>query len=138
MVEAEANLAFSRRTVLVVDDEVMIRLVVSECLRDSGLRVVEAENADEALSYVKSDPSVGLVFSDVKMPGSMDGIELAAHLKIEFPYIKVVLASGHLLADQSESAILLLLKPYSVGEAAAYITSILDGKDPLNDRSPSP
>jgi CheY-like chemotaxis protein len=128
MTNAEANPAAAERTILVVEDEVIIRLLICDVLRESGLRVVEAANADEALMYVKTDPTVELVFSDVRMPGSMDGIELAHRLRLEFPHIAIVLASGHLLASDLEKETLLFTKPYPVVETAAHIIAILDGK----------
>jgi two-component system, response regulator PdtaR len=80
-------------------------------LRDAGLRVVEAANADEALMYVKTDPSVRFVFRDVRMPGSMDGIELAQRLRSEFPHITVALSSGQLVPSDVEKGTLLFAKP---------------------------
>jgi PleD family two-component response regulator len=67
--------------VLLVEDEVLIRSVIAETLRDAGLLVIEAANADEAWSYLQTGASVDLVFSDIQMPGSMDGIELARKVK---------------------------------------------------------
>jgi CheY-like chemotaxis protein len=126
MVRAEAAPAMSNRTVLVVEDEVLIRLLICDVLRDMGLRVVEAANADEALTYLKIDPNVRLVFSDVRMPGSMDGIGLARRLKTDFPQIEVVLASGHLQAGDLDEATYLVAKPYPLEETAARIVAILD------------
>jgi CheY-like chemotaxis protein len=128
MANAEANPSVSDRTILVVEDEVLIRLLICDVLRDSGLRVVEAANADEALMYVKTDPTVELVFSDVRIPGSMDGIELARRLRSEFPHIEIALASGHLLASDLEKETPLFTKPYPLEETAARIIAILDGK----------
>jgi CheY-like chemotaxis protein len=91
MVNSELDPAESARTMLVVEDDVLVRLLVCDALRDAGLRVVEAANADEALMYLKTDTSVELVFSDVRMPGSLDGIGLAKRLKLDFPQIKIVL-----------------------------------------------
>jgi CheY-like chemotaxis protein len=127
MTNAQANPSVSSRTVLVVEDEVLVRLLICDVLRDCGLRVVEAANADEALAYVKTDPAVELVFSDVRMPGSMDGIALARRLRSEFPNVKVALASGHLHASEVETETLLFTKPYPLAETAARIVAILDG-----------
>src|SRR3546814_931318 len=84
-------------TVLVVEDEVLIRLMVSDELRDAGFRVVEAANADDAMAYLQAGEPADLVFSDVRMPGSMDGIALAEKLRSDFPHVRIVLTSGHLL-----------------------------------------
>ena len=111
---------------LVVEDEVLVRLLICDELRDRGLRVVEAANADEALMYVRTDPTVRLVFSDVRMPGSMDGVALAQHLKSEFPHVTVVLTSGHLLPGDVERETLLLTKPYPLVETGNRIIALLD------------
>jgi CheY-like chemotaxis protein len=129
MVNSELNPAVSARTILVVEDEVLVRLLVCDALRDAGLRVVEAANADEALMYLKTDTSVQLVFSDVRMPGSLDGVELARRLKLEFPHIKVVLTSGHLLPSEVEKGMLLLTKPYPIEKLADRIIEILEDRD---------
>ncbi len=83
------------QTVLVVEDEVLIRLVIAEYLRECGYRVHEAANADEALA-VLAEPNVAvdIVFSDVIMPGSMDGFGLARWIRANRPQIDVVLTSG--------------------------------------------
>lgn len=128
MNNARANPEVADRTILVVEDEVLIRMLICDVLRDCGLRVVEAVNADEALEYVRTDPTVDLVFSDVRMPGSMDGLALARMLRAEFPRIDVVLTSGHLLASEVGREIILLTKPYPVAETAARLIAIVDGK----------
>jgi CheY-like chemotaxis protein len=128
MISTTTSPLLAKRTILVVEDEVVIRMLISDVLRDAGLRVVEAANADEALMYVKTDPNVRLVFSDVRMPGSMDGIELAHRLRSEFPHITVALASGHLIQSDVEKGTLLFTKPYPLEETAARISAILDGE----------
>lgn len=83
------------RTVLVVEDEVLIRLVIADYLRECGYRVHEAANADEALAVLESpDVTVDVVFSDVSMPGSMDGFALARWIRANRPQVDVVLTSG--------------------------------------------
>ena len=82
-------------TILVVDDELLIRMNVSDFLQDCGFKVLEASNADEAIRILESDAVVlDLVFSDVKMPGTMDGFGLAQWVRARRPKIRVVLASG--------------------------------------------
>ena len=83
------------QTVLVVEDEVLIRLVIAEYLRECGYRVHEAANADEALAVLEApNVAVDIVFSDVIMPGSMDGFALARWIRANRPQIDVVLTSG--------------------------------------------
>ena len=83
------------RTVLVVEDEVLIRLVIADYLRECGYRVHEAANADEALAVLEApNVAVDIVFSDVIMPGSMDGFGLARWIRANRPQVDVVLTSG--------------------------------------------
>jgi CheY-like chemotaxis protein len=80
--------------VLVVEDEVLVRMYVSDVLGQSGFEVVEADNAEEALSRIATDAAICAVVSDVAMPGPFDGFELARRLRREFPRVGVVLVSG--------------------------------------------
>jgi CheY-like chemotaxis protein len=83
------------QTILVVEDEVLVRLVIAEYLRDCGYKVYEAAHADEALVLLQSpDVAVDVVFSDVIMPGSMDGFALARWIRANRPDIQVILTSG--------------------------------------------
>ena len=82
-------------TILVVDDEPLIRMTVSDYLQECGFKVFEASNADEAQQMIQSSALVlDLVFSDVKMPGTKDGFALAQWIRTHRPEIRVVLASG--------------------------------------------
>jgi DNA-binding NtrC family response regulator len=83
------------RTVLVVEDEVLIRLFISAYLRDCGFRVIEAAHADEAL-VVLQEPgvTVDIVMSDVEMPRSMDGFGLARWLRVNKPGLPVILVGS--------------------------------------------
>jgi CheY-like chemotaxis protein len=109
--------------VMVVDDEVLIRLVASDTLHDAGYRVVEACSADEAVTLLATDARIDLILSDVKMPGAMDGIDLVAHVKRAHPHLPVVLTSGHLAQHElfEAGATDWLPKPYS---AAALLRAV--------------
>lgn len=83
------------QTVLVVEDEILIRLVIADYLRECGYRVHEAVNAEEAVAILQSpEVSVDVVFSDVEMPGSMDGFGLARWIRANKPGTQVILTSG--------------------------------------------
>src|SRR5689334_18510768 len=79
---------------LVVEDEVLIRLAIAEHLRECGFTVVEAVSSEEAIAVMLSGVEVDLVFSDVQMPGEMDGVGLAQWLAVHYPELPVVLTSG--------------------------------------------
>ena len=80
--------------ILVVEDEVLVRMVIADYLRDCGYRVFEAANVDEAKAVLTADTEVDLVFSDVQMPGASDGFELASWIRTHHPGVAVILTSG--------------------------------------------
>jgi CheY-like chemotaxis protein len=71
--------------ILVVEDEVLVRVLITDSLRSAGHTVLEASNADEALEVLRHSSDVRLVFSDMRMPGSMDGAKFAGLLRSEIP-----------------------------------------------------
>jgi CheY-like chemotaxis protein len=81
-------------TIAVVEDEVFVRIMIAEYLRDRGLRVIEAGSAEEAIRMLRANEHVDLVFSDVQMPGSLDGFGLAQWIRREQPDVKIILVSG--------------------------------------------
>jgi len=81
-------------TILIVEDEVLVRFDVAEYLRTCGYRVIEAANAAEAIALFESGQHVDLIFSDVQLPGDMDGFALARWARSHRPDIKVILTSG--------------------------------------------
>jgi CheY-like chemotaxis protein len=81
-------------TILIVEDEPMVRSMLADFLRESGLGVLEAGNADEAMTLLQTNPHIDAVFTDVQMPGTMDGLDLARWISRERPSIKVLVTSG--------------------------------------------
>ena len=81
-------------TVLVVEDEPLVRLMVAEELRDSGMRVIEAGTADEAFERLRAGNPVDFVFADIELPGSMNGLELARRVQTDFPNLEFLMTSG--------------------------------------------
>jgi DNA-binding NtrC family response regulator len=88
-------------TVLVVEDELLIRLHVADTFRDRGFEVIEAGDAAAALSVLKAKAPVDAVFSDVSLPGNMDGFALARWIRNHLPGVPVVLTSGEVTADHA-------------------------------------
>jgi two-component system, response regulator PdtaR len=83
------------RSILVVEDEVLVRMVLADQLREAGYCVVEARDADEALELLQHDAlDVKVVITDIEMPGSINGMELAGVIRTEYPLTKVILMSG--------------------------------------------
>jgi CheY-like chemotaxis protein len=91
---ASPSTARAAETILIVEDEILIRFDVADYLRSCGYQVIEAANASEALAFLQSGNRVDLVFSDVQLPGSMDGFALARWVRAHQPEIKVILTSG--------------------------------------------
>jgi two-component system, response regulator PdtaR len=82
-------------TILVVEDEMLIRVMGVENLADAGFHVLEAGNADEAVAVLEQADSVQLMFTDINMPGSMDGFALAELVHRRWPDIRLLLTSGN-------------------------------------------
>jgi CheY-like chemotaxis protein len=112
-------------TVLVVEDEILIRLLIGEELRASGFLVLEAANADEAVELLHSGQRIEAVVSDVNMPGSMDGIALTTLVRATFPEIKIIVASGHVPASREVHADNCLKKPYQPEELVTCLNRLL-------------
>jgi CheY-like chemotaxis protein len=88
------KIAVARPVVLVVEDDFLIRSCAVEMIEAAGFDVVEAANADEAMEILISRRDIAVVFTDVQMPGSMDGLKLAAKIRGRWPPIKIVTTSG--------------------------------------------
>ena len=115
-----------RPRVLVVEDEVLVRLLIADELRFAGFMVVEAINADEALSVLRSSPHIDVLLTDVRMPGSMDGIELAKLVAENWPDIKIVLTSGHYMPSSGLSlGHEFIAKPYDPMKVVERIERLL-------------
>ena len=89
--------------VLVVEDEMILRMRAVDIVEDAGFRSVEAVNADEALSILESRSDISLLFSDIQMPGSMDGLKLAHAVHDRWPAIKIILVSGQVKPSDAET-----------------------------------
>jgi two-component sensor histidine kinase/CheY-like chemotaxis protein len=93
------------RAVLVVEDEMMLRMRAVDIVEDAGFTPIEAVNADDALAILESRSDIELLFTDIQMPGSMDGLKLAYAVHQRWPLIKIILVSGQLkLTDDDKPA----------------------------------
>jgi CheY-like chemotaxis protein len=88
--------------ILVVEDEMLLRMRAVDMVEDAGYVPVEAVDADEALAILQSRSDIVLLFTDIQMPGSMSGLQLALAVHERWPRIKIILASGQLKLSQSE------------------------------------
>ena len=91
--------------VLVVEDEMMLRMRAVDIVEDAGFRSVEAIDADQALSILESRFDISLLFTDIQMPGSMDGLKLAHAVHDRWPAIKIILVSGQVKPSDADRPI---------------------------------
>jgi CheY-like chemotaxis protein len=124
--EARASSSPAAATILLVEDEALIRTVMAEGLRDEGFTVIEAAHAAEALAVLAAGLQVDVLFTDVRMPGTMDGLALARVVARTRPDIGVIVTSGHFVERPSELAEPILPKPYLIPEAVRRIRRVLD------------
>jgi two-component sensor histidine kinase/DNA-binding response OmpR family regulator len=89
--------------VLVVEDEMVLRMRAVDIVEDAGFTAVQAVNADEALSILESRSDISLLFSDIQMPGSMDGLKLAHAVHHRWPSIKIILVSGQIKVSDADT-----------------------------------
>jgi len=117
-----------KAVVLVVEDEHLLRLNAAQMIEDAGYEVIEASNADEAIQILESRTDIRIVFTDINMPGSMDGIKLANAVRDRWPPIRLIVTSGKVALRPGDIPVdgRFLSKPYTseqivniLGELAA-------------------
>ena len=121
--------------ILVVEEMPIIRMGAVDLLSEAGFQVVEAETADEAIRILETRPDIHLVFTDVGMPGTMDGIKLSHYIRDRWPPIKLIVASGKTLLDESylPPGARFFSKPYdeiTIAEAMIGMLSEVNGEHP--------
>jgi CheY-like chemotaxis protein len=117
----------ARPVVLIVEDEVLIRMLLSEALRQAGYDVIEAADADEAIEVMQVATSPDLLITDVKMPGSVDGLGLAAYVRRTRPGLKVIVTSGHAGPDGAIGvADAFLPKPYDLDHIVQRVRALTE------------
>jgi CheY-like chemotaxis protein len=124
------GLAETRRpVVLVVEDEFLLRLDAVDMIAAAGFEAVEAANADEAIEILEARRDITVVFTDIQMPGSMDGLKLARAVRGRWPPIKIVATSGHLHVGEKElpEGGRFLPKPYSPTQVTGVLRELIGG-----------
>ena len=114
---------------LVAEDDIFVREMIAEFLRDAGFDVVEASTADEAMAVFESGTVIDLLFSDVRMPGSMDGSVLAERVMDRWPATHIILTSGYssaLLETRAKTRHRVVPNPYRPLSVLAAILSAVD------------
>jgi CheY-like chemotaxis protein len=115
------------QVVLVIEDDLLVRLSIADYLRDAGFLVVETSNASEALTIIASQTQIDLVFADISLPGWMDGEVLANWLSIRRPDIPIILTSGSVTPTLRRDPDMLrfISKPYSMIKVEEEIRELL-------------
>ena len=116
-----------RAVILIVEDEFLIRMSAVEMIEEAGFEVVEAASADEAIAILESRLDITVVFTDVQMPGSMDGLKLAAAVRDRWPPIKIMATSGHVKLGPGDlpEGVRFLPKPYSPAEITKILRDLI-------------
>jgi CheY-like chemotaxis protein len=118
----------SKAAILVVEDEALIRLWAADLLEENGFSVLEAKDAEAALKVLQSRPDVKLLFTDVQMPGSLNGIELAREVHARWPHVLLVITSGRerpMRAEIPDDG-RFVAKPYSAEELLGHVNDMLN------------
>jgi CheY-like chemotaxis protein len=120
-----------RATILVVEDNDMIRRFAREQLAELGYLILEASNAEEALERVRESPSIDLLFVDIVMPGGMNGKQLADLVRRQIPNVRVLYTSGYtsnaiIHQGRLDSGVHLLNKPYTRADLLRMIRRVFD------------
>jgi CheY-like chemotaxis protein len=110
-----ADPAIERPIILIVEDEFLIRMATSEAIREAGFEVLEAANADLAIAILESRSDIQVVFTDIHMPGSMDGAKLAHAIKHRWPPVRIIATSGRVAVETLDlpAGTVLFTKPYN-------------------------
>jgi DNA-binding NtrC family response regulator len=113
--------------VLVVEDEALIGAMVSDALLDRGFDVQVVASADDAMRFLNSGLRIDVLFTDINMPGDMDGVALACEMRRTHPHLHLILTSGHWThaGDQVPDGAVFLQKPYSLDAVVQLVKQLV-------------
>ena len=111
--------------ILVVEDEALVSFDISEALRANNYDVITVTNADDAIDTLESRNDVHTIFTDINMPGSMNGLKLAAAVRDRWPPVNIIVTSGNRVPrpDQLPAKSLFIAKPYHSAEVLDAVRS---------------
>jgi two-component system, response regulator PdtaR len=119
--------------ILIVEDDPLLRMLAVEFVEEAGFEMLEAGDADQDIAILESRSEIAVLFTDINMPGSMDGVELALVVSNRWPAMAILIASGHVrlpLADLPPNG-RFLGKPYRAGAMMAELHSLVGRAAPL-------
>jgi two-component system, response regulator PdtaR len=116
----------SQTVVLVVEDEPLLRMLAVEAVEEAGFMAIEARDADEAVALLESRSDISVLFTDIDMPGSMDGLKLAHAVRGRWPPVKILVVSGKVRLQPWElpSSGRFVEKPYRAAAMVAELRSL--------------
>ncbi len=125
------NTSADRPTILVAEDDELLRLNASELLEEHGYTVVEADNAEEALKVMEKRKDVRLLFTDIQMPPGCDGLELAREVHNRWPKVLLVITSGQVQPTRAEIADdgRFIRKPYRAKDLLGQIDELIEKEE---------
>lgn len=114
--------------ILVVEDEMFTRMDAVEMLCAAGFDILEATNADEAIQMLERDVDIGLLFTDIDMPGSMNGLKLAAAVRERWPPVRIIATSGHFKVQAGDLPpdARFIPKPYQSAQIISAVHELTD------------
>jgi CheY-like chemotaxis protein len=115
-----------RPVVLVVEDDYLLRLDAADMIKAADFEVIEAANADEAIAILESRNDIAVIFTDVQMPGSMDGLRLARAVRGRWPPIKIITTSGQRIIEELDlpEGGRFLPKPYNPTQVSGVLREL--------------
>jgi CheY-like chemotaxis protein len=121
-----------RMVVLAVEDEPIVRMSMADFLDDAGFKVFEAVNADEAIALLQARSDVQVVVTDIEMPGSMNGLEMARVVRVRWPSVGIVVTSGRVRPGSHDlmDGVVFLSKPYLPDAVIGAIRRVAEPKQP--------
>jgi len=113
--------------ILVVEDEPLVRMVIALHLADEGFDVFEAADAEEAIAFLERHPSINLLFTDIDMPGSMDGLKLSAFVRDRWPPVRIIVTSGKRMIEVTDlpAGSMFFPKPYQLDAVARAMRELV-------------
>lgn len=116
----------AKSAVLVVEDEALVRMDLVANLEDLGYQTFEASSAAEAIELLERHPAIRVVFTDIQMPGTMDGLELARYVRERWPPTIIVISSGKIQPKEDEmpNGVSFLAKPYEERKLSRILAEV--------------
>jgi DNA-binding NtrC family response regulator len=122
----------SGAAILIVEDEFLLREFAADVLADSGFAVFQARDADQALVVLAENPDIEILFTDINMPGSMDGLGLSREVARRYPRIRRLITSGRInmsAPEELRNGVRFIEKPYMPRDVVRLIRDMLSGGD---------